>query len=118
MNEYEFRSWDGEKFTYFQLFTDPELIYKDIQEYIGVKDKNGVKIYPGDIVLVTFAHKRLGIQFKPQKCLVRRRKNCPSVELFNIDNLSAERGLTFDNGMIDTIEVVGNIYQHKELLTS
>jgi uncharacterized phage protein (TIGR01671 family) len=89
-----------------------------LMQYAGLKDKNGKEIYEGDVVILNTSHKALGAVFKPEKHVVQWRENSPTMDMLNIEYINADRkiGITFDNGMVDEIEVIGNIYENPELL--
>lgn len=82
-----------------------EVDYKTIGQYTGLTDKNGVKIFEGDIVL-----KRT--RFKKEPCEVVfsfGTFHCG----FGWGSSTAEHPYTLDD---KRIEVIGNIYDNPELL--
>ena len=116
MREIKFRFWDRSR----QKFTDYGAIHKDgdlmarsatfgglydfadeemeeniiIQQYTGLKDKNGVEIYEGDIILVIDA--------------VSREQGVHEVKWVGI---GWTRQILFTQ-----VEVIGNIYENQELI--
>jgi len=112
MREIKFRAWDGEKvfdpiirFDPFvklaphTLLTDREggkwINDYELMQYTGLKDKNGVEIYEGDILegrAGNYVVKFVGCCFKKQR---------------------GEMPISLDN---DSSEVIGNIHENKGLL--
>jgi len=60
MREIKFRAWDNvNKFMFLNAFGHPDFLLEDmldqpkiffIMQYTGLKDKNGVEIYEGDVI--------------------------------------------------------------------
>lgn len=130
MREIKFRAWDKEnnemvyqnkliyngKYKFYvdkygmvltkvKVFNIYEDVQADIMQYTGLKDKNGKEMYEGDIVERTFLN------------LIERDKFIGTIKYYegtyNIDN-DKEACSVFHE--IDTFEVIGNIYENKELL--
>ncbi|WP_284037438.1 YopX family protein [Neobacillus sp. 114] len=96
-----------------RLFDEIELM-----QYTGLSDKNSREIYEGDIVVLNTSHKVLDVQFNPEIYVVQWRSSGACFDMLHKDYLNHERkvGLMFDNGMVDSVEVIGNIYENPELL--
>lgn len=114
MREIKFRAWyihpeSSVKWVeYFTLESDPyrhcenetvEVV--EIEQYTGLKDKNGVEIYEGDVLLFTcYGH--------PYKDKVEYRK----WGYYPIANVDERIALSADGD----VEVIGNIHENPELL--
>lgn len=95
---------DDYRYAFYNVFI--EVDHKSVGQYTGLKDKNGVEIYEGDIVICTSR----GIDFTGAVFF-----NALSFDLNLNDGFSSEYEHMF-NGLNSDCKVIGNIYQNPELL--
>ena len=115
------------------LYADPVMQCESIQKYnfnevelmqsTGLFDKNGKEIYEGDIVRIDFnkaentniEHDPVHGQYAYEDTIVKWYEDCGSFMLDEINNISTIYS-SFYEEMTDLFEVIGNIYENKELL--
>lgn len=130
MREIKFRAWDGKKMfqsysldNYGEMCSDADFI-NDVEnpgrsavqmQYTGLKDRHGKEIYEGDIFITGRDGKRdmLGEIYFDEGCFKMKYgyKN-PSEKERKDYFLSGN----IENDGAEIIEVIGNIYENKELL--
>jgi len=118
MREIKFRAWDKDNnkmiyqspyYAYQLMITmDGGYMYRDgkrcnydMMQYTGLKDKNGVEIYEGDVV--KWADTIGVVKYKPTRFL-NDMQRCDLMGNYRLD--------TFEGA----IEVIGNIYEHPHLI--
>ena len=114
MRELKFRAWDDsdkEKGAYMlgpydlndSIFNYPDIRSLKLMQFTGLKDKNGIDIYEGDVVR----------PFGDQGSLAQIIFFAPSFKLATKLNNGS---YNLWNYYEDEIEIVGNIYQNPELI--
>lgn len=96
------------------IFLEPEDVV--LEQDTGLRDKNGEKIYEGDIVEANYFESHYAAldvgKTKQITGCIHFGSGC-----FYISSMSDETPL-FQSGGSDNIEVIGNIHEHPELLGS
>jgi uncharacterized phage protein (TIGR01671 family) len=123
--EIKFRAWDeSQKYMAYQGTPDLETIQsffhhfgdKTLMQFTGLKDINGKDIWEGDILSFTknnsFANKPIAVKFSGSSFVVYNPNCCTVCKnsggcISNLDECLALSGCA---------EVIGNIYENKELL--
>ena len=112
MNKPKFRAWDtvNKKMISWNrllnghnlrnVFKRPEMCGLILMQYTGLKDKNGVEIYEGDIIKGPHDFGPAGFHQRA-----------------GVVTFTAEHGYQWEYWLIDDIEVIGSIHENPELLS-
>lgn len=130
--ELRFRVWDGNQMllspseieflgSWFDAHA-PGALYKggkEFMQFTGLKDKNGSDIYEGDIVSFCMRMYEVKIYFNGyhlQRYKLWRGKFVPA-HTYSLSLITKPSKDRF-GGEVDSAEVIGNIYENPELLTT
>ena len=141
MREFKFRVWDSyhQEMINWSQYKD-ELVSEDfinhgkgplvVMQYTGASDKNGIKIYEGDIVTFTYVgeprrrHKKYKLKTGKEKIgtvIYDDYECCYYIEFLSLwkgmYDVELYKDLTYKNIRdVDNLEVIGNIYENADLL--
>lgn len=122
--EIKFRAWDkkDKKFRGLNGISDLFSIRSDgevnenfiLEQYTGLKDKNGVEIYEGDEVKATVSQESFDIVRKlveKRGKAVKEKKPTPQIDIVKYSRASFSFGYTYLNQYSSAeLEVIGNIH--------
>lgn len=117
MRNIKFRAWHKNMKSMCQNVTTDLLDrdYLEFMQYTGLMDKNDTEIYEGDILALPFKEGRIGSTEKVYRYVVDYDENFCTFYLKGNEELLGQPLCCNDN--LRFAEVVGNIYENKELLS-
>ena len=127
MRKIKFRAWnEAEKHMYSwenllnqnlkNIFKIPEQCGYNIMQYTGLKDENGKEIYEGDIIEFSYDMFVGNFDTFVAKGKVVFEEGAFYVEVFENERTTEGEAYLLYSINLDTIEVIGNTYENKELL--
>ncbi len=93
----------------FHEYEGDEVIPETIGQYTGLTDKNGVKIFMGDILKTrVYVHCKAAVVMYSEGCFWVHNPNGGNMPLFKYVDM--------ESGKADDVKVIGNIHDNPELL--
>jgi uncharacterized phage protein (TIGR01671 family) len=88
----------------------------EVMQYTGLKDKNGKEIYEGDIIEFSYDMFVGNFDTFVAKGKVVFKEGAFYVEIFENERTTKDEAYLLYSINLDTIEIIGNIYDNPELL--
>ena len=116
---YKIKSFFSEDYQYFiknEHLQETSVDEETIGQYTGLKDKNGKEIYEGDIIEFSYDMFVGNFDTFVAKGKVVFEEGAFYVEVFENERTTKDEAYLLYSINLDTIEVIGNIYDNPELL--
>jgi uncharacterized phage protein (TIGR01671 family) len=102
------------------VWTPDRIIPKSIGQFTGLTDKNGKKVFEGDIIRIFSSDWWCGYtdnRLEKEKCIVSYKENTACFEFYDGKfKLSFDEYLYHDSEKKYSLEVIGNVHDNPELL--